>query len=87
MNKKYKLEKIVNDRYTVWYMPFQKKKSSRIGVYKIYDLYKVSKDARFAFRYTAKEGQSQAMLDDSIISNVITNFNKKPNKIIAEARS
>ena len=87
MNKKYKLEKIINDRYVVWYMPFPKKKGNRIGVYKIYDLYSTARNARFAFRYTAREGQSQLMSDDNIISTTIANFNKKPNRVIAKARS
>jgi len=87
MNKNYTVDRIVNDRYVVWYMPFQKKKGNKIGVYKIFDLYTSKKNAKFAFRYTAREGQSQVMSDESIISTTIASFTRKTNRTIAEARS
>ena len=74
---KYKIEKVMNDRYAVWYMPFPKSKGSRIGVYKIIDLYKTTRETRFAFRYKPREGQTQEQSDLAIITNCIRNFYKQ----------
>ena len=77
MNKLYKIEKIVNERYAVWYMNFPKKRGNKIGVYRIIDLYSQNRETRFAFRYLPREGQTQEQSDDLIISNSIFNFYKK----------
>lgn len=76
MNK-YKIEKVMNDRWAVWYMPFPKRKGSRIGVYKIIDLYKTTRETRFAFRYKPREDQSQEQSDLAILTNCIRNFYKQ----------
>lgn len=77
MNKRYKIEKIINERYAVWYMAFPKKKGNRIGVYRIIDLYSNNRETRFAFRYLPREGQTQDQSDDLILVNSIYNFYKK----------
>jgi hypothetical protein len=71
---KYKFEKVVNEKYAVWYMAFPKRKGNRIGVYKILDLYKGTRECRFAFRYRPREGQTQEQSDNAIIMNCVSNF-------------
>lgn len=73
MNK-YKIVKVVNDKWAVWYYQFPKRKGSRIGCYKIVDLQSGIREARFAFRHKPREGQSQEQSDDLIIMSCIRGF-------------
>lgn len=85
MNKKYEFKETVYDRYAVWYLDFPKKKGSKIGCYRIIDLYKGTRETRFAFRYKPREGQTQEQSDVAIISNCIKNFYKP--KVYAGTRA
>lgn len=76
MNKNYKIDKVINDRFVVWYMDFKQKKKNKIGVYRIIDLYSSNKETRFAFRYKHRENQTQEQSDNSILMNCINNFYK-----------
>lgn len=73
---KYEFKECVNDRYTVWYKDLPRV-GNRIGVYKIIDLYKGNRDARFAFRYRPRKNQTQEESDNAIISKAIFYFDKK----------
>ena len=76
MNKFYKIEKVVNDRWAVWYKEFEKRQGHKIGVYAIIDLYPGTRITRYAYRYTPREGQTQEQSDNFIINNAINNFYK-----------
>lgn len=78
MNK-YKIEKVMYDRWAVWYMGFEKPQGKKIGVYKIIDLYKNTRETRFAFRYMPRKGQTQEQSDNAIISAAIHFFYKDKN--------
>lgn len=74
MNKKYKIDKIINDRYAVWYMDFEKEKG-KLGVYRIVDLYPGNRDTRFAFRWKVKgKDKTQEQLDNMAIEIAIKKF-------------
>ena len=77
MKKSYKFEQVINDRYAIWYLAFPKRKGNRIGVYKLIDLYKPTRETRFAFRYRPREGQTQDQSDNAILVNCIRNFYKQ----------
>jgi len=76
MNKFYKIDRVVYDRYAVWYKHFDKPEGKKIGVYKILDLYKGNRKAKVAYRYLPRKGQSQEQSDNIIISNTIHLFSK-----------
>lgn len=77
MSKKYKLQNVINDRYVVSYMETPKDKS-KIGVWKIVDVYLASKPTRYAFRWRVKgKDKTQEQLDEQILENAIRGFNNK----------
>ncbi len=78
MNK-YKIDKVAYDRWAIWYKEFPKNKGSRLGVYKIIDLYSGTRNTKFAFRYKPREGQTQEQSDNAIINNTIHFFYKSKN--------
>lgn len=49
MNKKYKFDRLMFDRYAVWYMETPKDKS-KLGVWKIIDCCPGTRPTKFAFR-------------------------------------
>ena len=73
----YTFDRIVYDRYVIYYKDFKKRKGSKIGVYKILDLWKASRKYKFAFRYKPREGQTQEQSDNMILTNCIRNFYKR----------
>ena len=73
---KYKIDRIMYDRWAVWYKEFDKQDGKKIGVYKIIDLYKGTREARTTFRYLPRTGQTQEQSDEAIINNKIANFYK-----------
>lgn len=76
MNKRYKIDRVVNDRWAVWYMGFPNSKS-KLGVYRIIDLYPGTRPTRFAFRWKVKgKDKTQEELDAQIINNAIRYFYK-----------
>ena len=76
MNR-YRILEVVNERWAVWYMDFPKRKGNKIGCYKIIDLFKNTREKRYAFRYNPREDQTQEESDRLILSNAIHNFYKK----------
>jgi len=76
MNK-YVFKEVLYDRWAVWYKDFNKKKGSKIGVYKIIDLYSGTREKKFAFRYLPREDQTQEQSDNLILSNATRNFYRK----------
>ena len=79
MNKKYKIDRVINDRYAVWYMNFDEGKN-KLGVYRIIDLYKGNRDTRFAIRLKARgkdKNKRQEQLDSLAIDNAIRRFGNK----------
>lgn len=77
MNKRYKLDRIVNDRWAVWYMPFESNKRGKIGVWRIIDLYTGTRPTRFAFQWKVKgKEKTQEQLNNQIIYGTIKNFYK-----------
>ena len=79
MSKKYNFNKMVYDRYAVWYMETPKDKS-KLGVWKIIDLYPGTKPTRFAFRWKVKgKDKTQEQLDEQVLNNAIKNFNRPMN--------
>ena len=79
MNTKYKLDKIINNRYAIWYKDILNDKN-KIGVWKIIDLYSESIFKKFAFRLKVKgKNKSQEELDNQILNNTIKNFYKSNN--------
>ena len=69
-NKKYKFEKTVNGRFAIWYMETPTDKS-KLGVWKIIDLYPRTRPTKFAFRWKVKGH------DEQILGNAIRYFNKR----------
>lgn len=76
MNR-YKIKEIKDERWAIWYMDFPKRRGSKIGCYKIIDLFKTTREKKFAFRYLPREGQTQEESDNLIISYAIKNFYKR----------
>ena len=86
MNKKYKFDRLIFDRYAVWYMETPKDKS-KLGVWKIIDCFPGTKPTKFAFRWKAKDkNKIQEQLDEQILNNTTRNFYKS-NNIFCENRS
>ena len=54
MNKKYKFDRLIFDRYAVWYMEISKDKR-KLGEWKIIDCFPGTKPTKFAFRWKAKD--------------------------------
>lgn len=76
MNNKYKFEKLINDRYAVWYKETPKEKG-KLGVWKIIDLYFNNKPAKFAFRWKVRgKSKTQEQLDEQILENATVNLKK-----------
>ena len=79
MSKKYKFDKLMFDRYAVWYMETPKDRS-KLGVWKIIDCYPGTKPTRFAFRWKVKgKDKTQEQLDAQILGNATRNFYKPTN--------
>lgn len=79
MNKKYKFDRLIFDRYAVWYMEISKDKS-KLGVWKIIDCFPGTKPTKFAFRWKAKDkNKTQEQLDEQILNNTTRNFYKSNN--------
>lgn len=79
MNKKYKFDRLMFDRYAVWYMEISKDKS-KLGVWKIIDCFSGTKPTKFAFRWKAKDkNKIQEQLDEQILNNITRNFYKSNN--------
>lgn len=77
MNKKYKMEKVVNGRFAVWYMDIPNDKS-KLGVWRIIDLYPGTRPTRFAFRKKVRgKEKTQEQLDEILLGNAIRNFYRK----------
>ena len=76
MSKKYKIDRVMFDRYAVWYMDTPEDKS-KLGVWKVIDLYPGTRPTKFAFRWKVKgKDKTQEQLDEQILNNTIKNFNK-----------
>lgn len=74
MNKRYKIDKVINERWAVWYMEFPKDKS-KLGIWRIIDLYPGTRPTRFAIRWKVKgKEKTQEQLDEQIIAGAIKNF-------------
>ena len=73
---KYKIFKVINDRFAVWYKDIENDKNL-LGVYKVIDLYTPTREARFGKRYKARKGQTQSILDSQAISAAISAFPSK----------
>ena len=74
MNKKYKFDRLMFDRYAVWYMETPKDKS-KLGVWN-----PGTKPTKFAFRWKVKgKDKTQEQLDEQILSNATRNFYKPTN--------
>lgn len=79
MNKKYKFDRLIFDRYAAWYMEISKDKS-KLGVWKIIDCFPGTKPTKFAFRWKAKDkNKIQEQLDEQILNNTTRNFYKSNN--------
>lgn len=79
MNKKYKFDRLMFDRYAVWYMETPKDKS-KLGVWKIIDCFPGTRPTKFAFRWKVKgKDKTQEQLDEQILSNATRNFYKPTN--------
>lgn len=73
---RYDIDRVVNDRWAVWYLPFENNRS-KLGCYKIIDLYPGNRTCRFAFRWKVKGTEkTQEELDKQIIDNTIKFFYK-----------
>lgn len=77
MSKLYKIDRVVDDRWAVWYQEIGKK--GKLGVYKIIDLYPGTRPTKFAFRWRVNGSKTQEQLDEQIINNAIRNFYKNGN--------
>ena len=76
MNKFYKFEKVIEDRYAVWYKETPKDKG-KLGVWSIIDLYPGTRPTRFAFRWRVRgKEKSQEQLDEQILAGIIKNFDR-----------
>ena len=79
MNKKYKFNRLMFDRYAVWYMEISKDKS-KLGVWKIIDCFPGTKPTKFVFRWKVKDkDKTQEQLDEQILNNTTRNFCKSNN--------
>ena len=79
MNKTSKFDRLIFDRYAVWYMEISKDKS-KLGVWKIIDCFPGTKPTKFAFRWKAKDkNKIQEQLDEQILNNTTRNFYKSNN--------
>lgn len=77
MSKRYKIEKVENGRWAVWYMEIPNSKS-KLGVWKIIDLFTSTRETRFAFRKRVKGTEkTQEQLDEQILSGAIRRFYRK----------
>lgn len=77
MSKRYNIEKVVYGRWAVWYMEIPKDRS-KLGVWKIIDLYSGTRETRFAFRKRVKGTEkTQEQLDEQILMGAIRRFYKK----------
>ena len=74
MSKLYKIDRVVDDRWAVWYQEINAK--GKLGVYKIIDLYPGTRPAKFAVRWKVNGRKTQEQLDSQIIFNAIKNFYK-----------
>lgn len=81
MNKRYNIDRIVYDRYAVWYMDIPKSKN-KLGVYKIIDLFTGTRPTRYAFRWKVKGDKPQEIFDNQLISKAIYNFYKNKNQFL-----
>ena len=76
MNR-YKFEKIINNRYAIWYMETPKSRG-KLGVWRIIDLYSGVRTTRFAFRWKVKGTEkTQEQLDEQILNGAIRRFYRK----------
>ena len=76
-NKKYKIEKVVNGRYAIWYIETPNDRG-KLGVWKIIDLYPGTRPTKFAFRWKVKgHDKTQEQLDEQILEKAIRFFNKR----------
>lgn len=79
MNKKYRFDRLIFNRYAVWYMETPKDKS-KLGVWKIIDCFPGTKPTKFAFRWKVKDkDKTQEQLDEQILNNATKNFCKSTN--------
>lgn len=86
MNKRYKIDKVINDRWAIWYMDFPKDKS-KLGIWRIIDLYPGTRPTKFAIRWKVKgKEKSQEQLDNQIIEGAIRNFYKTRGKVFADRK-
>lgn len=76
MNKNYKFEKIMYDRYAVWYMDIPNHKN-KLGVWRVIDLYPGTRPTRFAFKWKVRgKDKTQEQLNDIVLNNLTRNFYK-----------
>ena len=77
MSKRYKFEKIINNRYAVWYMETPKDRG-KLGVWKVIDLFSGVRTTRYAFRWKVKgHEKTQEQLDEQILIGLIKRFYRK----------
>lgn len=77
MSKGYKIEKVVNRRFAVWYKETPND-WGKLGVWKIIDLFPGNRNTKFAYRWKVKgHEKTQEQLDEQILGNAIRFFNKK----------
>ena len=72
---KYIFDRVINERYAVWYKEILNKKGV-LGAYKVIDLYPGTREKRFVKRYKAKQGQDQESLDTKAMYAAIRAFKK-----------
>ena len=77
--KKYKIDRVVNERWAVWYMEIPKSRN-KLGMYRIIDLYSGTRETRFAPRWKVKGDKTQEVFDNQLIFRAIRNFYKDPNQ-------
>jgi hypothetical protein len=76
MNKLYKFDRVVDERWAVWYKEIKRSKN-KLGVWRIIDLYSTGKNLKFAFRWKVKgDEKTQEQLDQQIVMGAIRNFYK-----------
>lgn len=76
MDRKYKFDRVVNDRWAVWYKDITNSRN-KLGVWRIIDLYPGTRPTKFAFRWKVKGDKTQEQLDELIVSGAIRYFYKK----------
>ena len=86
MNKHYKFDRVVNDRWAIWYKEITNSKN-KLGVWKVIDLYPSTRPTKFAFRWKVKGDKTQEMLDEQIVSGAIRFFYKKRDNIFRGNRA